>query len=354
MTMKNVRVSGQNRYCSFCFGLFIVFVLVTGVNKQVIAQQAAAPVAAKQLSPEVLPGKGPAQFDFFYAGEAKSRNMYMVRNGKITWSYIDTTGRGEVSDAVLMTNGNILFAHQFGVTLISPDKKVLWNYDAPKGYETHTAQPIGKDHIVFIQNGDTAKLFVMNIHTNKIEKEFALPVKNPKSVHGQFRHARLTGAGTILVAHMDMGKVCEYDINGNQLLSIDVPGIWSAVPLKNNHILVTGHVGNKGFVREINRSGEVTWEYPLSDMPDYDMSSPQLATRLSNGSTIVNNWFNQWDGKVNPANLPVQAIEITPDKKIVWALRAWADPLNLGPSTTIQLLNDPGNTTENVHFGYIK
>jgi len=27
--------------------------------------------------------------------------------------------------------------------------------------------------------------------------------------------------------------------------------------------------------------------------------------------------------KLDVANAPVQAIEVTPDKKIVWALRAW-------------------------------
>lgn len=309
--------------------------------------------AMAQLAPEVLPGKGLKQFDFFYAGEAKSLNMYIVRKGKITWSYIDTVSKGEISDAVLMTNGNILFAHQFGITLINRDKHVLWNYDTPKGHETHTAQPIGNDRVVFIQNGDTAKLFVMNIKTNKIEKQFALPVKYPKSVHGQFRHARLTDAGTIMVAHMDMGKVCEYDVNGNTLLSLDVPGIWSAVPLKNKNILITGHIGKNGFTREIDRAGNVVWEYPLSQMPDYKMPEPQLAIRLANGNTIINNWFNLWEGKIIPGQMPVQAIEVTPDKKVVWALSSWVPPLNLGPSTTIQLLDEPG-ISEKVHFGDIR
>jgi outer membrane protein assembly factor BamB len=306
----------------------------------------------KPIAPEIIPGKGLAQFDFFYAGEAKARNMYIIRKGRITWSYIDTVGRGEISDAVLMTNGNILFAHQFGLTLINKDKKILWNIDAPSGTEIHTAQPIGKDHVVFIRNADTAKLFVMNIRTGKTVKEFVLPVKNPKSVHGQFRHARLTPEGTILVAHMDMGKVCEYDIEGKELFWFDAPGVWSAEPLKNGNILVTS---NKGYVREVNRKGETVWEYLLSDIPDYKISNPQIAIRRSNGNTIINNWFNQWSGtgKVDINNPPVQAIEVTPDKIIVWALRSWKEPFNLGPSTIIQLLDEP-RVTENVHFGNIK
>jgi outer membrane protein assembly factor BamB len=335
---------------TYYLALFIILLTITG--KQVTAQQT---TANKLASPKILPGKGAAEFDFFYAGEAKALNMYIVRNGKITWSYIDTVSKGEISDAVLMTNGNILFAHQFGITLIDKNKKVLWHYDTPKNHETHTAQPIGKDNIVFIQNGDTAKLFVVNIKTNKIVKQFALPVKYPKSVHGQFRHARLTPAGSILVAHMDMGMIKEYDSNGTELLSLDMPGVWSAEPLKNDHILAAGHVGTKYcYVKEIDRKGNVLWEYTLNDMPDYKFLSPQIATRLANGNTMVNNWFNLWDGKVDPQNPEVQAIILTPDKKVIWALREWAKPLNLGPATTIQLLNDSNSLSERVRFGDIK
>jgi len=32
--------------------------------------------------------------------------------------------------------------------------------------------------------------------------------------------------------------------------------------------------------------------------------------------------------------------EVTPDKKLVWALSSWSDP-DLGPASSIQLLDDP-------------
>lgn len=123
--------------------------------------------------PNVLPGKGLAQFDFFYAGESKEQNMYIVKNGGIAWEYNGPKDEGEISDAVLMTNGNILFAHQHGITLISADKKVLWNYDTPKGFETHTAQPIGKKYIVFVQNGDPVQVFLVNVKNGRTLKSFS-------------------------------------------------------------------------------------------------------------------------------------------------------------------------------------
>ena len=325
-----------------------MFTLIAGlVFAQAVGFGQETKPANKPIVPAVLPGKGLAQHDFFYAGEARTRDMYIVRAGQVAWSYNNSAGKGEISDAVLLSNSNILFAHQFGVTLIAPDKKVLWNYNAPTNCEIHTAQPIGTNHVIFIQNGPEPRLFVANLATGKMEREFPLPVGNPKGTHGQFRHARLTDAGTYLVAHMDLGKVAEYDETGKQVWSAAAPGVWSAVRLKNGNTLVCG----KG-VREINSKGETVWQFTSADVPDYKFDSLQIATRLPNGNTLINNWVNQWNGKINPDTAPVQALEITPDKKVAWALRSWSSP-NLGPSTTIQLLDEPA-VPENVHFGSIQ
>lgn len=250
--------------------------------------QGAATTPLNNMSNSSLSATGLEKFDFFYAGEAKQRNMFIIRKGKIAWSYSDTSGRGEISDAILMKNGNVLFAHQFGVTLINQRKEVIWHHEAPEGFEIHTAQLIDREHVVFVQNGNPAKVCVMNMKTNRLETEFVIPFKS--GTHGQIRHARLTAAGTLLIAHMDLGKVCEYDIEGRTVSALNVPGVWSAVPLKNGHMLVTSNQS----VQELTSSGEVTWDCRLSAISDYKITSPQLAVRLSNGNTLINNWFNEW------------------------------------------------------------
>jgi outer membrane protein assembly factor BamB len=310
-------------------------------------QQAKSAAAVKPNFPGILPGRGLAQHDFFYAGEARSQDMYIVRNGKIAWEFHDPAGKGEISGAVLLSSGNILFAHQFGVTLIDREKKVLWRYDAPAGTEVHTAQPIGKDRVLFVQNGDLAKVVVVNIVTGKTEREFVVPVRDPKSVHGHFRHARLTDAGTLLIAHMDMSKIVEYDSTGKPFWSY-TPGAatWSAERLKNGNTLIAG----AKLVREVNPAGAVVWEFTPADVPDYLFNSMQIAKRLPNGNTLINTWFNQWNGPADPGTAPVQALEVTPEKRVVWTLRAWGSPVNLGPSTTVQLLDEP-TVPEAVHFG---
>jgi hypothetical protein len=301
--------------------------------------RAQAPGGQAPLSPAVLPGSGLAQHDFFYAGEAKEERMFIVRKGEIAWSYTHP-GKGEISDAVLLPNGNILFAHQFAITEVTPGKKVAWNYDAPPNTEIHSVQPLGANSVMFLQNGNPAKAIAVNKTTGRTEHEFMLPVRDSKSIHGQFRRARFTSTGTLLVAHMDQGKIVEYDLDGKVLWSMESPGVWSASPLKNGNILIAG--SSRKYVREVDRKGATVWEFTAADAPGYQFSNIQTATRLANGNTLINDWFNEWSGKVDPANAPIQAIEVTPGKKIVWALRSWTPPADLGPSTTIQILDEPG------------
>ena len=312
---------------------FIVFGICGGVYAQV---------------PAVLPGAGLAQHDFMYVGESHDRNIYIVRGGNIAWSYSDPAGKGEITDAVMLSNGNILFTHQFGVTEITPEKKVVWNYDAPEGHEVHTAVPIGKERVMYIQNGDPAVLRVVNKVTGATEKEIPLKTKMPPSTHGQFRHMRLTPQGTVMVAHHDLGKVVEYDSNGIELWSFPGNGSWGVTPLVNGNVLITDHTG----VREVTRRGDSVWSWVPTDTPDYKFSSLQNAWRLPNGNTIINNWENEWSAANKDVSGTLQAIEVTPDKKVVWALASWAEPARLGPATTIQLLDGPA--AEDVHFGEFK
>ena len=149
---------------------------------------------------------------------------------------------------------------------------------------------------------------------------------------------------------MDNKKVAEYDSHGKEVWSYAIESPWSASRLPNGNTLITT---NKKLVVEVDPKGQTVWELKQDDIPGYQIAGFQIATRLPNGNTLVNNWVNQWSSTVDPANTPVQALEFTPGKKLVWALRSWTDPANLGPATTLQLL-DAKSVPENVHFGDIK
>jgi hypothetical protein len=110
-------------------GLMMVLAVTSSVsaqNNSVVSMTVTA-ISTNNLpaAPANLPGGGLAQHDFVYAGETKAERMYIVCDGQIVWDYTHPA-KGEISDAVLEPNGNILFAHQFCVTEVSADKKVLW------------------------------------------------------------------------------------------------------------------------------------------------------------------------------------------------------------------------------------
>ena len=260
--------------------------------------------------------------------------MHIVRNGKVEWSYTNPH-RGELGDCTRLSNGNIVFSRQFGASEVTPAKQIVWDYNGPEGAEIHTAYPMGLDRVLIMQNGDPAKLLVIRKAGNKVERETVLQTRNPKSPHGQFRHVRVTAAGTFLVAHMDLGKVVEYSAEGQEIWSVAAPSAWAAVRLKNGNTLISGN--QVGYVREVNAKGETIWEVNKNDLAGYPLYTVQEVSRLANGNTLINNWagslpMNQWPETY-------QLIEVTPSKNVVWALRDWKV---LGPATSTQLLDEPG------------
>ena len=74
------------------------------------------------------------------------------------------------------------------------------------------------------------------------------------------------------------------------------------------------------------------WEYSLkTDLPaGLVMPGSQSNVRLANGNTVICSRGGNGAG--------LQLIEVTPAKKIVWALYDWK---TLGPATAVQMLDDP-------------
>jgi hypothetical protein len=147
---------------------------------------------------------------------------------------------------------------------------------------------------------------------------------------------------------MQLNKVVELDSNGNELWSFPAMSPWGVTPLENGNVLITDRLG----VREVTRRGDSVWSFAPSDVPGYTFASLQQAWRLPNGDTLVNNWVNEWNKSSVNSPGTVQALELTPSKQVVWALQAWTPPANLGPATTIQILDEP-TKPEDVHFGEI-
>ncbi|MGP8246836.1 MAG: hypothetical protein ACLQVN_20250 [Bryobacteraceae bacterium] len=283
------------------------------------------------------PGRGLAQHPMLYAGEGYN-TIFLVNRGKVVWTY-STGPAGEIDDLWMLSNGNILFASQFRVSEVTPLKRVVWNYDPPPKTEVHTCQPIGLDKVMLVRNGLPPKLMIVNTKTGVLELAHALPAESltdPKTVHPQFRRARVTAAGTYLLSFLRMHKVAEFDKDFHQIWSCDIPTPWAAIRLHNGNTLIADE--HDKLVREVNSSCETVWELKQSDLPaDIALHNVQTAERLANGNTVI---FSSTGG-TKPTDRPnvIQALEVTPAKKVVWVLQNWKD---LGPATTAQFLDQPG------------
>ena len=304
--------------------------------------------------------EGLSRHDFFYAGERPDQKMYMVKGGKVTWEFDDPKGNGEISDAILMNDGHILIAHQHGLKEIDQNKKVLWSMDAPKGYEIHSVQPIGRNKVLYVQCGNPMEAVVMEVPSMKEIRRIPLPYTDGGS-HGQMRNMRLTKKGTMLLASFQYGAVIEYDSNGKELQRFEAPGAWGVEELANGNILIAT---NRNYVREYNRKGDIVWEWSWKEKGPFSVVnvdgrlvesiSGQKAHRLKNGNTLITNWLNPWSRETSdPAYPAIQAIEVTPKGDVVWKLSSWQEPANLGPSTTIQLLSEPVDRRK-LFFGDIR
>lgn len=289
------------------------------------------PLEPAPPAPAGLPGHGLAQHPMLVFGENYNK-LLIVNQGKVVWSY--STGPGlEHDDAWLLSNGNVVFTRMQYIAEVTPDKKVVWRYNAPDGTEIHGCQPIGLDKVLFILNGLPPKLMVVDIRSKKTVVEHALPAQSTTDrgvVHGEFRHVRYTADGHYLVPFFSMGRVVEYDKDFNEVWTYDVPRPWSAVRLQNGNTLITDEPDVRTF--EVTRDKKVDWELTKKDLPEkYWYGNTQTATRLANGNTIICSRGGEHRGP--------QMVEVTPDKKVVWVLQDWQ---HLGPVTAVQVLDEPG------------
>lgn len=327
----------------------------TATNVPALAPQEAEVKPRKPMTnepPADLPGKGLAQHPMLFVGEGYNK-MFLINDGKVIWTY-QTGGGNEYDDVWMLSNGNILFSRMQYVAEITPDKKVVWRYDAQNSTnvaehtEIHGCQPIGMDKVLFVENGLPPKLKVANIKTGKIEVEHDLDYiqpAEPKTIHPQFRRIRMTADGNYLVPYLNMHKVVEYDKDFNVVWQFDTNDFaaalgnpadmpkfscWAAIRLKNGNTLISDESGNATI--EVNHDKKIVWMLQNSDLPEqYQLKpAPQSCTRLANGNTIL---FSR-GGEGRP-----QIVEVTPDKKVVWVLEDYKD---LGPATAAQILDDPG------------
>jgi hypothetical protein len=284
--------------------------------------------------------------------------IYLIKGGKVVWTYsLSSSGGNEFGDCTLTSYGTVFYplkgsgAFEMKVDIAKGKGSaadLVWSYHQDGGTEVHSVQPIGKDKALVMQNGNPAKLMLIDKTKSKdctSKDPCVLKTWNPDSggtVHGMFRHVRMLANGNLLIPYTgggsaSKGHVKEYTQDWKVVWDYDSGGSpWAAVRLHNGNTLVSGNGG--GWFREISPDLKVVWEITKAEFPS-TMYLAQGAHRLKNGNTIVANWCGPAGTGTWPST--TQYWEVTPDKKFVWTVKSWTDP-NLGPGSSLQALDDPG------------
>lgn len=279
------------------------------------------------------------------AGDDSTKRLAIIApDGSVEWEIPVTA----IHDATVLPNGNVLL--QQGWTLVqevTPDRKVVWQYDAAKAnpgkpVEVHAFQRLPGGLTMIVESGPARILEVDS--TGAVKREVKLQVDHP-SAHSDTRLVRKIANGNYLVAHEADGRVREYDSTGKIVWQYDVPlfgkerkgghgpeafgnSVFSATRLPNGNTLIGA--GNGHAVLEVTPAGMIVWKVEQNDLPGITLAWVTRVERLPNGNTLIGNCHA---GPDNP-----QLIEVTPDRKVVWS---WTDFTHFGNSTPVVAVLPP-------------
>jgi hypothetical protein len=280
---------------------------------------------------------GPAR-RILAADDSTHRLAIVAADGKLEWEI----KVGAIHDAHILPNGNVLLQQGWTkVQEVTPDKQVVWEYDAAKA---NGAQPVQIHAFQRLDNGFTmvaesgpARIIELD-KDGKLQHEVKLKVDH-HNTHSDTRLVRKLANGNYLVAHESDGFVREYDAQGKVVWEFEVPlfdkpkkgghgpeawgnSVFSATRLANGNTLIGA--GNGHSVLEVTPAKQIVWKVEQNDLQGITLAWVTRVERLANGNTIIGNCHA---GPANP-----QFIEITPEKKVVWT---WKDFANFGNATTV-------------------
>ena len=284
-----------------------------------------------------------AQLPYRFIAQDKGHIAIMGRDGKIEW---EVPCNYTSHDIQRLADGNFLF-HVAATRIVemTPEKKVVWQYESkPKaGYtgkvEVHAFQRL-ENGVTMISESGNCRIIEVD-RDGKIVKEMPLKVEHPSS-HSDTRLVRKLENGHYLVAHESDGTVREYDDAGKVVWSyaLDLAGrpaspgheghgtsVYSAFRLANGNTLIGCGNGNR--VIEVTPDGKIVWSIDQKELPGITLHWVTMLQLLPNGNIVISNCHA---GPENP-----QLIEVTREKKVVWAYK---DFTNFGNNMAASMILD--------------
>jgi hypothetical protein len=153
-----------------------------------------------------------------------------------------------------------------------------------------------------------------------------------KPAHHQVRCIHQLDDGHILACHEGEGVVREYDREGHTLWEYPkVKDVFEALRLPNGNTLIG--CGTDKRIIEVTPEKKVVWELKASEVPELNLTWITSLQLLKNGNLVVANFLRGQEGK------GAHAFEVTRDnaKRIVWK---YADHALVRSITMVQVLDD--------------
>lgn len=262
--------------------------------------------------------------------EKKRLGLVEVATGKLQWEI----PLRDIHDLWVLPGGNILTQTNWArVIELDPQHRVVWSYDAAtmngnagKPVEVHAFQRL-PDGLTMIAESGPGRIIEVD-RAGKIHHQIKLKVGKPDA-HRDTRLVRKLDNGHYLVCHEGDAAVREYDANGRVTWEYAVKNaagepaaVYSASRLRNGNKLIG--CGNGHRVLEVDQSGKIVWSVEENDVPGIRLAWVTMTERLPNGITRI---VNCHAGPDQP-----QLLEVTPDKKLAWAYRDFANFGNAMPA----------------------
>ncbi|MGE5449399.1 MAG: YncE family protein [Bacteroidales bacterium] len=245
--------------------------------------------------------------------------------GKPLWEYPAM----HCNDVWMLPNGHLLFNTGKGVKEVTRDKQVVFQYESKS--DIYACQRLQNGN-TFIGESNSGKLLEV-APDGHIVKQIRLIPDSVDAGYAYMRNARKLSNGHYLVAHYGLDLVREYNKKGKVVMEIPVKGgPHSVVRLPNGNTLVacSDHNGEPKVV-EFDKKGHIVWQVLKNELPGIELKFMTGLQRLPNGNTLMTNWLGH-----NQFGTAPHAIEVTPDKKVVWT---FSDSSFMQTMSSIQLID---------------
>jgi outer membrane protein assembly factor BamB len=228
-------------------------------------------------------------------------------DGTVLWKARNNNGH----DVQLLGNGHVLVNCPPSVREYAADGKIVWEIGPEIAAEPESAQRLANGNTLV---ADNAKHRVVEVDPEKkLVWTFDVPNSNQRPTPTMRQVRRLENGNTLICAST-LDKVIEVSPAKEIVWEYSVPFPYLATRLSNGHTIVSsgsGYGSPQGyFVIEVDRAGKTVWKYGGSDAPeDQKLNWPSGFVRLPDGNILISEARTGLIREVSPEKKQVRTIK---------------------------------------------